>query len=85
MQNYDTKTGRNDISTGNGMASGMKSSGGNAGQITQGTGTNGRQSKIEGFGSGSSKGLGSMPCNSGPKDPKSSVEGFSGDVKPGKI
>lgn len=86
MQNYDTKVGRNTMSSaGPGMINGKKSNKMDGGEISTGTGSNGRQSKIEGFGSGSSKGLGSMPCNSAAKDPKSSVQGFSGGELGGKV
>lgn len=86
MQNYDTKAGRNGTSNaGPGMISGKKSNKMDGGEISAGTGTNGRQSKIEGFGSGSSKGLGTMPCNHTAKDPKAKVDGFSGGEMGGKV
>lgn len=85
MQNYDTKTGRNESTAGPGMIGGKKSNSHDGGEISKGTGTNGRQSKIEGFGSGSSKGLGCVESKCGPKDPKSAVEGFSGGMHGGKV
>lgn len=86
MQNYDTKVGRNTTSNaGPGMVSGKKSNKMDGGDISAGTGTNGRQSKIEGFGSGKTGGLGNMPCNHSPKDPKGKIDGFSGGELGGKV